>query len=147
MKINRRSFLRGSLHGAAVSVALPFLDVFLNSNGDAMAATGAPMPQRFGTWFFGCGMNPVRWDPAEEGVNWALTPELMPIADIKHRMNVLSGFSVLLHGEANQVHRTGVFGSLCGGAPKTAQTVEGPTLDVLISDQIGTRSRFRSLEM
>ena len=103
--------------------------------------------QRFGTWFFGCGMNPARWEPAEEGVNWTLTPELMPIAEIKHRMNVLSGFSVLLHGEANQVHRTGVFGSLCGGAPKTAQTVEGPTLDVLISDQIGTRSRFRSLEM
>ncbi|MDX1732894.1 MAG: DUF1552 domain-containing protein, partial [Halioglobus sp.] len=49
--------------------------------------------------------------------------------------------------EANQVHRTGVFGALCGGAPKTADSVEGATLDVLISDAIGTRTRFRSLEM
>jgi len=146
-RINRRGFLRGSLQGAAVTVALPFLDIFLNTNGDALAATGAPLPQRFGTWFFGCGMNPARWEPSTVGRDWALTPELEPIAGVRDRMNILSGYSVLMHGEANQVHRTGVFGSLCGGAPKTADTVEGPSLDVLISDQIGTRTRFRSLEM
>lgn len=145
--INRRSFLRGTLGGVAVSVGLPFLDVFLNTNGDAMAATGAPLPRRFGTWFFGCGMNPRRWDPATEGTDWELTPELLPIASMRDRMNILSGYSVQLSGEANQVHRTGVFGALCGGAPKTTDSVEGPTLDVLISDAIGTRTRFRSLEM
>ncbi|GAB5450237.1 MAG: DUF1552 domain-containing protein [Halioglobus sp.] len=143
----RRTFLRGTLGGAALSVGLPFLDVFLSTSGTALAATGGPLPQRFGTWFFGCGMNPARWNPAETGADWALTPELQPIASVRDRMNVLSGFSVLLHGEANQVHRTGVFGSLCGGAPKSADSVEGPTLDVLISDQLGTRTRFRSLEM
>ena len=145
--INRRTFLRGTLGGAAVSVGLPFLDVFLNTNGDAMAATGAPLPRRFGTWFFGCGMNPQRWNPSTEGTDWELSPELLPIAPMRDRMNILSGYSVLLNGEANQVHRTGVFGALCGGAPKTADTVTGPTLDVLISDAIGTRTRFRSLEM
>jgi hypothetical protein len=145
--IPRRRFLRGVLGGAAVSVGLPFLDGFLNTNGNAMAATGAPLPQRFGTWFFGCGMNPLRWEPTATGTDWELTPELMPIASLRERMNIFSGFSVLLNGEANQVHRTGVFGALCGGAPKTADTVVGPTLDVLISDAIGTRTRFRSLEM
>jgi hypothetical protein len=144
---NRRSFLRGTLGGAAVSVGLPFLDVFLNTNGDAMASTGAPLPRRFGTWFFGCGMNPLRWNPTTEGTDWELPPELLPIAPMRDHMNVLSGYSVLLDGEANQVHRTGVFGALCGGAPKQADSVEGPTLDVLISDAIGTRTRFRSLEM
>ncbi|MFT4615483.1 MAG: hypothetical protein ACI9NT_002637, partial [Bacteroidia bacterium] len=88
----RRSFLRGTLRGtmggAAVSVGLPFLDIFLNTNGDAMAATGGPLPQRFGTWFFGCGMNPRRWDPTTQGTDWALTPELEPIAAIRNRMNV-----------------------------------------------------------
>ena len=145
--LNRRTFLRGTLGGAAISVGLPFLDIFLNTNGNAMAATGAPLPQRFGTWFFGCGMNPARWNPSTEGLDWELSPELLPIAPMRHRMNILSGYSVLLDGEANQVHRTGVFGALCGGAPKTADTVTGPTLDVLISDAIGTRTRFRSLEM
>lgn len=145
--MDRRTFLRGTLGGAAVSVGLPFLDIFLNTNGDAMAATGAPLPRRFGTWFFGCGMNPSRWDPSTEGADWTLTPELMPIESMREHMNILSGYSVLLDGEANQVHRTGVFGSLCGGAPKSTDSVEGPTLDVLVSDAIGTRTRFRSLEM
>ncbi len=145
--VNRRTFLRGTLSGAAVSIGVPFLDVFLNSNGDAMADVGVPLPRRFGTWFFGCGMNPLRWDPSTEGADWELTPELMPIAPMREHMNIMSGFSVLMNGETNQVHRTGVFGTLCGGAPKTASSVEGPTLDVLISDEIGTRTRFRSLEM
>lgn len=145
--IDRRTFLRGSLGGAAVTVGLPLLDLFLNINGDAIAATGAPLPQRFGTWFFGCGMNPPRWDPTAEGADWELTPELLPIASIKDRINVLSGFSVLLAGEANLVHRTGVFGTLCGGAPTAVDMTHGPSLDVLISDDIGTQTRFRSLEM
>ena len=146
-KIDRRRFLRGTLGAAAVTVGLPFLNVFLNTNGNALAATGAPLPRRFGTWFFGCGMNPLRWTPATEGSDWALTPELLPIAGVRDRVNILSGFSVLMNGEVNQVHRTGAFGTLCGGAPKKADTVEGPSLDVLISDAIGTKTRFRSLEM
>ena len=146
-KIHRRGFLCGSLQGVAISVGLPFLDLFLNSNGDALAATGAPLPRRFGTWFFGCGMNPQRWNPISEGRDWELTPELLPVADIRDKMNVLTGFSVKMAGESNQVHRTGVFGTLCGGAPKTAESIEGPSLDVLISDHVGMRTRFRSLEM
>lgn len=92
-------------------------------------------------------MNPQRWNPISEGRDWELTPELLPVADIRDKINVLSGFSVKMAGESNQVHRTGVFGTLCGGAPKTAESIEGPSLDVLISDHVGMRTRFRSLEM
>ena len=140
--------MRGTLGGAAVSVGLPFLDVFLNTNGDALAATGAPLPAPLRHLVFR-----LRHEPAALGsrgpwaADWELTPELLPIEPMREHMNILSGFSVLMQGEANQVHRTGVFGALCGGAPKTAETVVGPTLDVLISDAIGTRTRFRSLEM
>ncbi|MEE3329712.1 MAG: DUF1552 domain-containing protein [Myxococcota bacterium] len=146
-RIDRRTFLRGSVGGAAVTVGLPLLDLFLNTNGDAIAATGAPLPVRFGTWFFGCGMNPPRWDPQTEGPDWELTPELTPVAAIKDRISVLSGFSVLLAGETNQVHRTGVFGALCGGAPTSTDMTHGASLDVLISDKTGSQTRFRSLEM
>ena len=41
--ITRRRVLRGMLGGAAVSVALPLLDCFLNTNGTAYA-DGAPLP-------------------------------------------------------------------------------------------------------
>ena len=101
-KIARRRFLRGTLGGVACAVGVPFLNLFLNANGDAVAATGAPLPRRFGTWFFGCGMNPQRWNPATVGGDWELTPELLPIARVRDRMNILSGFSVLLNGEATR---------------------------------------------
>ena len=141
------STLRGSIAGAGISLALPYLDVFLNTNGDALAATGAPLPRRFGTWFFGCGMNPDRWNPATEGTDFKLPPELLPIERVRQHISVLSGFSVLLAGETNHVHRTGVFGTMTGGAPITTTEIDGPTLDVLIADTIGDATRFRSLEM
>ena len=143
----RRTFLRGALHGAAVSVALPFLDGFLNTNGTALAATGGRLPQRFGTWAWGCGMNPHRWEPSTEGTDWEITPELAPVAAVRDRINIISGLSVLMNGENNQVHRTGIIGGLCGGAPLKSYTVPGPSFDVLIADAIGGRTRFRSLEM
>jgi hypothetical protein len=40
--------------GVGVTVALPFLDYFLNGNGTALAS-GAPMPVRFGTSGYGLG--------------------------------------------------------------------------------------------
>ena len=59
-KMSRRRVLRGMLGGAAVTVGLPLLDCFLDSNGAALAA-GAPLPPCFGTWFYGCGLNPVSY--------------------------------------------------------------------------------------
>lgn len=141
-----RSALRGTLGGAAVSVGLPYLEIFLNANGDALAATGAPLPRRFGTWFWGCGMNPPRWNPTQEGRDFALSPELEALALVREHVSVLSGFDVKLAGETNQVHRTGVIGTLCGGAPPSTTENDGPTLDILISDAIGGATRFRSLE-
>jgi hypothetical protein len=142
-----RSTLRGTLAGAGIAVGLPYLDLFLNDNGDALAATGAPLPRRFGTWFWGCGMNPARWNPVEPGRDFALPAELLPIEAVREHVSVLSGFNVVLDGETNLVHRTGVIGTLCGGAPPSKTENNGPTLDVLISDVIGSETRFKSLEM
>ncbi len=142
-----RSALRGTLGGAAIVVGLPYLDIFLNESGDALAATGAPLPRRFGTWFWGCGMNPKRWNPTRDGRNFELPPELEPISAVRQHLSVLSGFNVILDGETNLVHRTGVIGTLCGDAPPSKTENNGPTLDILISDVIGSATRFKSLEM
>jgi hypothetical protein len=47
--LSRRRVLRGMMGGAAITVGLPFLDCFLDSNGAALAATRAPLPVCFGT--------------------------------------------------------------------------------------------------
>jgi hypothetical protein len=144
--ISRRTVLRGMLGGAAVSVGLPLLDCFLNDTGTALAQ-GAPLPLRFGTWFWGCGMNPDRWVPGEEGADYDLPAELEALAGVRQHVSVLSGFNTILDGRPNLPHWTGVMATLTGSVPSVEPEVPAPTLDVLISGRIGTSTRFRSLEL
>ncbi len=53
-RLSRRRVLKGMLNGAAVTVGLPLLDCMLSDSGRALAS-GAPMPLRFVTWFWGLG--------------------------------------------------------------------------------------------
>ncbi len=146
MAMNRRTVLRGLLRGGVISVSLPLLDCFLNTNGTALA-NGAAMPVRFGTWHWGCGINPERWNPAAAGPDYQITPELEPITPVRNEITVLSGFDVKLDGRSNFVHSSGNLGMLTGEAPKAADETDLPTMDVLVADGIGGGSRFRSLEV
>lgn len=145
-QLNRRMILRGLVNGAKVGMALPFLNVFLDGNGEALAATGQRLPVRFGTWIWGCGFIPERWIPATEGADYAMPADLEPLAPYRKQMAVFSGFDVKLDGVANKPHMTGNFG-LRTGIPVPGETVKAPTFDVLIGDVIGKGTRFRSLEM
>jgi hypothetical protein len=145
-RITRRSALRGVLGGAAVSVGIPFLDCFLDDNGVALADTGAPIPARFGTWFWGCGLNPGRWEPKSTGKVETFEPELQPLEAYRSKINVYSGLKVYLDGRINTVHFTGEVALLTGTVPH-GSTVEAPSVDTIIADAIGTRTRFRSLEV
>lgn len=142
----RRSVLRGALNGTAVGVGLPILDMFLNSNGKAFAATGERIPVRFGTWIWGCGFVPEKWIPNETGPNYTLPTDLAPLAAYRDQLAVFSGFDVKLDGVPNKPHVTGCLG-LRTGVPVPNYKVEAPTLDVLISNHMGSDTRFKSLEV
>lgn len=143
---HRRTILRGMFQGATLVVALPFLDILLNSKGTALAS-GRPMPLRFGTWFWGCGMTPDRWNPARVGADYDLPPELRAIANYKNNVSILSGFNAHLDGRPNIVHHSGVISTLTGIAPSRENEYNSPTLDIPIADAIGGGTRFRSLEI
>lgn len=148
--INRRRFLlRGSLGAAAVTVGLPFLDCFLDSNGEAFAATvgGGRLPVRFGTWFWGCGVIPERWVPKTVGANYDLPPELAPIAAVRDDVSIVSGHSVELDGKSNVPHISGNVGFRTGTPWDSWQQIVGPTFDVPIADSIGSGAYFRSLDL
>src|SRR5262245_39528532 len=115
-QLSRRTVLRGMLGGMAVSIGLPLLDIFLNDHGTALAE-GAPLPLRFGTWFWGCGMNPDRWAPKTEGADYELSPELEVLGDLRPQVSVLSGFNVFLDGQPNVPHYTAVVANLTGTTP------------------------------
>lgn len=145
--LDRRTLLRGTMQGAAIGIALPFLNIFLDGNGTAMAATGASVPVRFGAWFWGLGVNPPRWFPDTVGKNYDLKAELEPIRALQHKINILSDFNVPLDGRPNLPHTSGGVAIRTGMAATGEGGLPGASFDVLIGDQIGTRTRFRSLEL
>ena len=147
-KLNRRTMLRGMLGGAAVSMALPFLDCFLDGNGTALAVRRAleRLPLRFGTWIWGCGHIPERWVPTATGKEFTMPADLEPLAPYKDKLAIFSGFDVKLDGVPNKPHVTGCLG-LRTGIPVPGEKVSAPTLDVLIGDAIGGGTRFSSIEV
>ena len=145
-RMNRRTILRGMLGGTAVGIGMPLLDCFLNTNGTALAS-GAPLPVRFGTWFWGCGLNPGRWIPNKVGTDYDMPAEIKVLAPYKDRLSVFSGFKAIVDGKPAVVHYTGSMSILTGSAPKDMQSVEAPTFDTFVADAIGTTTRFRSLEL
>lgn len=146
MRLDRRTVLRGALQGAAIGVSLPLLDSLLNINGTALAAGGGRIPVRFGTWIWGCGHIPSKWTPSATGSNYAMPEDLLPLEPYRDTLAILSGFDVKLDGVANKPHVTGCLG-LRTGIPVPNNDVRAPTLDVLIGDEIGKDTRFRSLEL
>jgi Protein of unknown function (DUF1552) len=144
--LTRRAAMRGALNGAAVAVGVPLLDAFLDGNGQAMAATGAQVPVRFGTWFWGLGVNPSRWFPSQAGANYELKPELAPIKELQGKINIFGSFNVPLDGAPNLPHASGGPAIRTGRALTAERGLPGESFDVTIGDQIGTRTRFRSLE-
>src|SRR5262245_32565542 len=134
MELTRRTALRGFINGAAVSVSLPLLDVFLNENGTAMAATGANLPVRFGTWFWGLGVNPPRWFPKKVGSDYDVPIELKPIEAYKNKINIFGNFNVPLDGAPNLPHGSGSPSIRAGAAPRSENRGSGPTFDVSIAN-------------
>ena len=143
----RRAALRGLLGGGAVSLALPFLDCFLDGNGEALAA-GGPIPVRFGTWYWGMGHTPGHAvkDRADVGEIQFLE-ECKALIPLRQHINYFNGFSAPLDGRSNSPHRTGWVASRTGVVPPIGDEILAPTLDVLVADAISAGTRFRNLDV
>lgn len=144
-KFTRRSVMRGAVGGTAVSVALPFLDCFLDSKGEALAATGAPLPHSLGLWWQGLGLNPGSWEPTTVGRNFELRNELKVLEPFRDRLNLYTGTKYFLDGRPLETHTTGYEIASTGGIPMGNSS--GASLDMNVADVIGKSTRFRSLEV
>jgi hypothetical protein len=141
---NRRRVLRGILNGGAVTVALPLLNCFLNGNGTALA-DGEPMPVRFGTWFWGLGMQAKIFVPKKTGANYDLPAEIQALKPTQQHINLLTNFQAFRDDRENLCHWSGWVIARTGAAPLTHQDIPGETLDITISNQIGRTTRFKTL--
>ena len=143
-KLSRRRVLRGMLNGSAVTIALPFLDCFLNNNGTALAS-GAPIPMRFGTWSWGLGMSEAIFVPKKTGANFDLPAEIASLAPIQKHINLYTNYHVFKDAAPNLCHHSGWVILRSGIAPMTSQNRPGETIDVTVAKKIGNETRFRTL--
>jgi hypothetical protein len=132
------------LNGGIVTLGLPLLNCFLNENGTALAS-GAPMPLRFGTWFWGLGMDAQVFVPKTVGANWELPEELGALADIRPNINLFTNFNAMRDSSPNLCHYTGWIITRTGSAPIGSEDRPGETIDVTISRVIGRTTRFQSV--
>ncbi|HSG91392.1 MAG TPA: DUF1552 domain-containing protein [Pseudomonadales bacterium] len=143
-KLSRRRFLRGTLKGATVAVALPLLDLFLNDSGTALAS-GKPMPMRFGTWSWGLGMSEALFVPKKTGPNFDLPPEIAALAPVQKHINLYTNFHVFKDDAPNLCHHSGWVVLRSGIAPMQRENRPGETIDVSVARKLGNETRFRSL--
>ncbi len=142
-KWNRRRVLKGMLNGVGVTVALPFLEIFLNANGTALAS-GRPMPTRFGTWGYGLGGTKEIFVPKKTGPGYDLPEEIASWAPVRDDINVFTDGSAFPDSSPNRNHYTGWVVSRTGVAPEI-DAVPTETIDVTVAKQIGRTTRFNSL--
>ncbi len=143
-RLSRRTLLRGTLAGGLATVGLPLLDAMLAPRA---WAAGGGIPKRFGVFYWGNGMLPERWTPAETGPDYVLSDQLAPIAPLKHKITVVTGTSVKLPNTVP--HGSGAAGILSGGPLANADDGEAftlPTIDQVLAEAIGGDTIYRSLQ-
>jgi len=145
MKFDRRFLLRGLFQGSAVAMTLPFLDCFLDGNGQALAATGQRIPTRFGTFFYGLGLTKALWVPKTAGLDYETTSQLRPLDPHKSKLNIFSGMRVIIDDNPNYQHWTGVAACATGISPTKNSEFDSKTIDQTIADAIAAGTRYKSV--
>src|SRR3954470_8592395 len=142
MKLNRRSLLRGTCQGALAVMGMPFLDCFLNSKGQAQTS-GRPLPTRFNTFFWGCGLTSSLWIPKKAGTDYEMTVQLKPLQAYRKKLNVFSGLRVPLDSKPNGQHWSGLAAANTGIAPARQGEFESKTIDQQVASVIAKGFPFR----
>jgi hypothetical protein len=85
--------------------------------------------------------------PQKAGQGYELTPQLASLGALKKKVSVFSGFRVHLDGRPNIQHWTGQAAILTGIAAPRGGAFERVSFDVQAADQMGSGTRFRSIQM
>ena len=142
-RLSRRTLLRGT--GAAI--ALPVLDIMLNSHGDALA-NGMPLPKRIGSFFWGNGVRPDRWKPGGQGAGaaWQLSEELAPLAALKEYITAFTGMNVKHTGMGHHVGHASVLTGAYA-EPDGKATVDGPSFEQVAAQSWKGLTSFDSIDL
>ena len=148
--LDRRTFLRGAIGGAAASIVLPPLHAMFKDNGEAYA--DGSVVTRFGVWFWGNGVRPDRWIPAATGADFPMSEELAPLEAVRPWLHVCTGMEVKT---GNHPHHSGMAAILTGSLyhqvgttrDTIVSTFKYPSLDQVAAAHFEGQTPFRSLEL
>jgi len=105
--LDRRMLLRGAGAGGFALLGLPTLESMLNQSGTAFA-DGAPLPVRFGIWFWGNGVQKNTWIPTSTGPDWSVPDDwqLAPLRrrNLGDRVTVVTGMQIPGGDRAQKPH-------------------------------------------
>ena len=146
--LSRRQVLRG----LGACIALPTLISASPAFAKAMARKAAPT--RMGFVYVPNGAIPSAWWPAGEGgADFALSPTLAPLANVRSQLQVISGLDCVSanpevdgagdHARAGGTFLTGVRIKKTAGSDIKA----GVSIDQVVANKVGHLTRFASLEL
>lgn len=145
--IDRRSLLRG----AGVAIALPWLEAM--HCGSAKAVQSQQHPLRLAVLYVPNGKHMPDWTPGKVGKGFELPPLLKPIESLKSKFSVLTNLALdgaRAHGDGPGDHARSAAAFLTGAHPKKTDGADihnGTSVDQVIAQQVGTDTRFASLEL
>jgi hypothetical protein len=142
-RVGRRRFLRG----AGVALALPWMESVPRV---ARGAAGAAPPVRTAFIYFPNGVWEKAWVPSTTGADYALSPSLEPLADVKDSVLVLSGLDKKhSHGGDGHYAKTANFLTGMPVAKTTGKDVSsgGISIDQRIAEHLRGQTPLPSLEL
>lgn len=138
-QLSRRTFL----HGAGVSLALPWLEAMspaARAVTSAGSAAEGEIPKRAVFTFWGLGLNGRDYTPEQEGKDYKLTPILKPIAAHCDDFTIISGLKLTYSG-GHSGDRT----FLTGTCTHKADSKLHISVDQQLAAHVGEATRFPSL--
>ncbi len=145
---NRRGLSRRLfLGGAGVALGLPMFESLLGSQAKAEAA----QPRRILAYYIPCGIHMPAWRPQTEGANYDLPTILQPLANVKSKVNVISGLANMParpDGPGDHASGTGAF--ITAAHPlKTADAnvQNGISMDQVAANHLKDLARIPSMQL
>lgn len=156
--LSRRTVLRG----LGVAVALPWLESMSPAVAAAAPATGpaanlpaptAGPPVRLGFFYVPNGVNHAKWHIEEEGANFALSPTLSVLKDVKDQILFTRGLTLDQgrdHGDGGGDHPRATASFLTAAHARKSFGKDlraGISIDQLAAQRVGHLTRLPSLEL
>lgn len=139
--IPRRTFLRG----LGTALALPLLDCMADA-AEPQARVAEAMPRRCAFIYFPNGCNVHQWFPQDDGAAYTMSPTLKLLEPLRQDLTIFSG---LHHPNASNGHEVGE-NWLTAVDPHSTPGFNfrnSISIDQVIAAEVGSATRFRSLEL